>query len=179
MKKILLALMMVFTLGIITGYTPITGEIQTAIAQEASSSDSQESSKDSKEAEKMAESEEVKAPSEAPDLGGSPEVDKLTKALTMLVEQKKGTLSIVMAVLIILVQILKSKLAKGWFGKQSRLIRRTTVVVLGVAMSIVALMMQGQDMVSALIAGLVTSGGAVTIYEVGIKPWMKDDKQKA
>ena len=101
------------------------------------------------------------------------EMDVVTKSLKHLVSEKKSVLSVSIAVLMLLLQLIKSKLVKGWFGSRSRLVRRSSVIVLGQVLAIFSMVSMGQSWLTSIIAGLITSGGAVAIYELAIKPWMK------
>ena len=100
-----------------------------------------------------------------------PGLDELGGSLIELAKNWKtlGTLGILIAILNLLIMLLKSKYCKGWFGKQSALIKRTLIVILGQAVAILALVSGGASWVAAILAGLVTSGGAITVYEV-LKP---------
>jgi len=112
-----------------------------------------------------------------PGMDGDLNVGLITEALMKLVQGGLGTLGILIAALLILIEVMKSKISKGWFGSKGRWIRRGVVIIGGQILGI-ATMVSTTEMgwLSAVIAGLITSGGAVAIYELVIKPWRADKK---
>ena len=97
--------------------------------------------------------------------------DPINKIAELITNWKAmGTLAIVSAIIIIIIQILKTKLVGGWFGKRSPLMKRAILVILGQISGIVLMVLGGIDWIPAIMTGLVTSGGAMSIYEV-IKPF--------
>lgn len=71
------------------------------------------------------------------------------------------------AIILILVQLLKSSFFGQFFN--NLVVKRAFITVLGVAYGVVYLISAGTDVVTALVVGLLASGGAVAIYEA-IKP---------
>ena len=73
------------------------------------------------------------------------------------------------AIINIIVLILKSNWCHGWFGKRSALVKRILIIVLGQVFAILTAIIGGTSWTDAIISGLISSGGAMAIWEV-IKP---------
>lgn len=76
-----------------------------------------------------------------------------------------GGLGISSLILLLLISLLSSPLSKGWFGKKSKKIKRLVIAVLGQAVGITAGIYGGAVWYVAIVTGLITSMGAVTIFE--------------
>lgn len=83
-----------------------------------------------------------------------------------------GLYGVMIAILNILIALLASPWAKGWFGSQSRMIRRAAIIILGQVEALLILVSSGVGWGEAIIAGLFVSGGAVAVYEFAVKPFM-------
>ena len=103
-----------------------------------------------------------------------PGIDQIGDALIALVKEWKvlGTLGIMIATLNILVMVLKSGFCKGWFGARSPLVKRFLIVLFGQALGVLMMVASGVSWLAAIVSGLVTSGGAVLVYE-SLKPLFK------
>ena len=88
-----------------------------------------------------------------------------------------GGLGICSLILLFLISLLKSKFGMGLFKKLDPLVKRLVVTLLGQGVGIVGAMYGGAEWKIALVAGLLTSGGAVAIYEV-TKPVLALKKKK-
>lgn len=87
-----------------------------------------------------------------------------------------GTLAAISMVIIFLVNLLKSSATGDIFDSLGRKTKRLIITVLGVAVTIIGLMLGGVPFFSALVTGLFTTGGAVAIWEV-LKPMISKDKK--
>jgi len=94
------------------------------------------------------------------------------EAIATLVKNWKGMsgIGIAAAILTLLVQILKTELLGGLLAKASPFLKRLLITVLGQFAGIVIAVNGGLGWIEAVVAGLLTSGGAVAIYEA-IKPF--------
>lgn len=92
-----------------------------------------------------------------------PEVNALQALVDLITNWKALTpLGIGSAVIVIVVQLLKQ------FFPSSNVVR-LVVVVLGVAYGVLTSLLNGMGIIEALVLGIITSGGAVAIYEA-VKP---------
>lgn len=94
-------------------------------------------------------------------------LDQVAEATVVLVKDGKGMtkLALTVAVLNLLVMLLKTNLAGQWFSKQKPGLKRFVLVVLGQGLGILLAMESGLSPLSAVLAGLITSGGAVSLFE--------------
>jgi len=83
-----------------------------------------------------------------------------------------GTLGVISAVITIIIQFFKSNLCGNWWGDKSSYVKRFVIVLLGQVVAIIGMVMTGSSWLAAVIAGLISSGGAVVIYEA-LKPLLK------
>jgi len=97
-----------------------------------------------------------------------------TTLLDLIKNWKEMTpLGIGMGLVSMLVQALKSDKLGGLFKNFKY--KRTLIVILGQIYAIGLMVVQGSSWISAIITGLISSGGAVAIYEA-IKPLFSRDK---
>lgn len=103
-----------------------------------------------------------------------PGLEEIGNAIIEIVKnwESLGTLGIMIAIINVLIMLLKSKYCKGWFDEQSQLVKRALIVILGQVVAILAMVLSGSSWIPAILAGLVSSGGAIAIYEV-VKPFFK------
>lgn len=101
------------------------------------------------------------------DSGEIVELDAFAKAVIDLVKDYKnlGGLALAMAVLNLLMMLLKTKLFGQWLDSRSRNVKKLALVVLGQALGILAAISTGLSPLSAVLAGLISSGGAHILYE--------------
>lgn len=83
-----------------------------------------------------------------------------------------GTLLGISMIIILLTNVLKSQATGFLFEKLGSKTKRIVIVVMGVLTSVITLKLAGTDWISAIVTGLITSGGAVAIYEA-FKPVAK------
>jgi hypothetical protein len=83
-----------------------------------------------------------------------------------------GKLGLAIAVLNLLIMFLKTQLAGAWFAKRGPKTKRLLLVVFGQAAGILLAIEGGLSPLSAVIGGLITSGGAMLVYEAA-KPFLK------
>lgn len=116
----------------------------------------------------------VAEPSPAPEPEASVEpveaevsLDQLVSAGSDLVKDYKGMgkLGLAIALLNFIMMMLKNPLLGAWLTKRSSNMKKFSLLVLGQAMGILIAVEGGLAPLSAVIAGLVTSGGAMAIYE--------------
>lgn len=84
--------------------------------------------------------------------------------------KKMSPVAIGAAIILILVQLLKHNIFGQFFHNIE--FKRSLITVLGVLYGVVYLVSVGTDWITALVVGLLSSGGAVAIYEA-IKPFLK------
>jgi hypothetical protein len=92
----------------------------------------------------------------------------VVQAIAELVTNYKalGTLGVISSVVFVLVELLKISVIKDLFkSESSKLVKRLVVTVLSTALTTTTLMLAGTGIVESLIASLLTSGGAMAIYE--------------
>ena len=89
-----------------------------------------------------------------------------------------GLMALMIAVLNLIVYLFKSPLLGNLFSslKEFPKIRSAILVILGVVLGILQMILTGSSIGTAIFAGLITSGGAVAIYELAIKPFFAKDK---
>lgn len=93
-----------------------------------------------------------------------PEGDAFQSLLALILNWNSlAPLAIGSGLIVILVQAMKQFVGDGFIYK------RTLVVFLGVVYSVLLSMQQGLGLVESLVVALITSGGAVAIYEA-LKP---------
>ena len=94
-------------------------------------------------------------------------LDEAINATVALVKDYKsmGKLGAAIALLNLLIMLLKTQLLGAWFSKKGPKTKRLLLVVFGQAMGILLAVEGGMGPLSAVIAGLITSGGAMAIYE--------------
>jgi len=101
-------------------------------------------------------------------------LDEAVAATAALVKDYKGMgkLGGAVALLNLLIMLLKTQLLGGWFNKRSPMTKRAILVAAGQALGILLAIEGGMGPLSAVIGGLITSGGAMAIYE-SVKPFLK------
>jgi hypothetical protein len=116
---------------------------------------------------------------------GEPELDRapdmmvdIFQPLMKLVTEWKtlGTMGIMMVLINLLIAILKSSWASGWFGKQSRKIRTAVIILAGQVQGILLLMTSGMTWGEAIVSGLFASGAAVTTWQLVMKPFFTKEE---
>lgn len=119
-------------------------------------------------------SEEAKAVVLDFETGEVVELDEVAKAAVDLFKDYKGMgkLGLAIALLNLFIMFLKTNMMNGWFQKRKPATQRLLLVVFGQALGILLAMEGGLSPWSAVLGGLLTSGGAVAIYEVA-KPFFK------
>lgn len=83
-----------------------------------------------------------------------------------------GKLALSIAILNLLIMGLKTHAARGWFDRLGPGSKRLVLLALGQALGILSAIEGGMSPASAIIAGLLTSGGASALYEAA-KPFLK------
>jgi len=103
-----------------------------------------------------------------------PSTTDIINAVSSLISNWKalGSIGIVAAIINVIVLILSSQWCKGWFGKKSPMIKRIIIVVLGQVAGVLTIIIGGAGWVDALVTGLISSGGAVALWEA-LKPVFK------
>ena len=94
-------------------------------------------------------------------------LDVAFKSLVDLVTNYKAMSPIALSIAIVLAltSFLKTDLVGGFFKNQSALIKRLIVTVLGQVAGVLTMISTGLVWHQAIIVGLISSGGAVAIYE--------------
>lgn len=94
-------------------------------------------------------------------------LDTVVDATVAVVKDGKsmGRLALSVALLNLLVMFLKTNLANTWFSKKSTNYKRAFLLVAGQVLGILLAIQSGLSPLSAVIGGLITSGGAVAIFE--------------
>lgn len=69
------------------------------------------------------------------------------------------------AIVMLLTTLLKTDLVGGFFKNQSSLVKRLIITVLGQVAGVLTMISTGIPFAQAIIVGLISSGGAVAIYE--------------
>ena len=101
-----------------------------------------------------------------------PEGDPLAKLLELITNWKTLTpIGIGSGAIVVVVQLLRKFLPTSN-------IRRALVVVLGVACAVFQGLLNGMGALDMIVMVLLTSGGAVLIYEAAIKPFLKKEVQR-
>lgn len=90
------------------------------------------------------------------------------ESISDLVKNFKGLTSIGVfsAILVIIIQFLKTDVAGNFLKKLTPTMKRIIITVLGQVSGILIAVVGGMGWVDAIIAGLLTSGGAIAIFEV-------------
>lgn len=95
-------------------------------------------------------------------------IEEVLKSIIELVKNYKGMGGIALAgsVIAVIIQLLKTSLLSSFFkSESSKLLKRLIVMVLGTAMSMIAMVGAGSGWIDAILTGLISSGAAVSIYE--------------
>ena len=100
-----------------------------------------------------------------------PEGDPLAKLLELITNWKTLTPIAIGSGAVVVVQLLRKFLPTSN-------IRRALVVVLGVAWAVFQGLLNGMGALDMIVMVLLTSGGAVLIYEAAIKPFLKKEVQR-
>jgi hypothetical protein len=81
-----------------------------------------------------------------------------------------STLGLISSVIVLVMQILKTEIMGGLLLKASPFLKRLLITVFGQVAGVIVAVSGGLTWVEAIVTGLITSGGAVAIYEA-IKPF--------
>ena len=101
-----------------------------------------------------------------------PEGDPLAALLDLITNWKAlSPIGLGSGIIVVVVQSLRKFLP-------SSNIRRAIVVVLGVVWAVLQGLLNGMGALDMIVMVLLTSGGAVLIYEAAIKPFLKKDVQR-
>lgn len=94
-------------------------------------------------------------------------LDQAFKELISLVSNYKAMSPIALSVSIVLLltTLLKTDLVGGFFKNQSAMIKRLIITVLGQVAGVLTMISTGIAWHQAVIVGLISSGGAVAVYE--------------
>jgi hypothetical protein len=94
-------------------------------------------------------------------------LDVAFKSLVDLISNYKAMSPIALSIAIVLAltSFLKTDLVGGFFKNQSALIKRLIVTVLGQVAGVLTMISRGLVWHQAIIVGMISSGGAVAIYE--------------
>lgn len=94
-------------------------------------------------------------------------LDQAFKELIGLVSNYKAMspIALSIAIVMLLTTILKTDLVGGFFKNQSALIKRLIITVLGQIAGVLTMISTGIVWHQAVIVGLISSGGAVAVYE--------------
>jgi len=105
-------------------------------------------------------------------------IDQVVDATLNLVKDGKGMSKLVlsMGVLNLLVMLLRTAMLSAYFDKKSPGVKRFIILVLGQILGILSAVEGGLSPLSAIIGGLITSGGAVALFEA-YKPLMKKKEE--
>jgi len=87
-----------------------------------------------------------------------------------------GGLAIGIAFVNIAIMVLKASWTDKWFiwDTKAPLVKRAIIIVLGQVAGIMLMIVSGMKWYAAVIAGLITAGGAIAIYEA-VAPIFKKD----
>jgi hypothetical protein len=102
--------------------------------------------------------------------------EDVIKSIVALVSNYKGMggIAIAGAIIMIAVQVLKTTIISGLFKSEvSKLVRKIIVLILGTAGGVLALKLGGVGWIDALVAGVLSSGAAMSIYELIKKAFKK------
>lgn len=101
-------------------------------------------------------------------------VEDIFKSISDLVKNYKGMKGIAIAssVLMVLIQVCKTEIMGRLISKANPFLNRVIITVCGQICGILMASNSGMSWLEAVITGLLTSGGAVAIYEA-IKPLLK------
>jgi len=105
-----------------------------------------------------------------------PEEINAGKVLMNLVSNYKtmGALGLGMSMIMLIVWLLKSELFNHLFGALKPGIKRFIILLLGQAYALLFMLANGMKLSEAVVVGLFTSGGAVSLYEAA-KPLFKSE----
>jgi len=94
-------------------------------------------------------------------------LDVAFKSLVDLVTNYKAMspIALSIAVVLVLTSFLKTDLVGGFFKNQSALVKRLIITVLGQVSGVLTMISTGLVWHQAIIVGMISSGGAVAIYE--------------
>ena len=94
-------------------------------------------------------------------------LDQAFKELIALVSNYKAMspIALSISIVLLLVSVLKTDLVGGFFKNQSSLVKRLIITVLGQVAGVLTMVSTGIVWHQAVIVGLISSGGAVAIYE--------------
>lgn len=103
-----------------------------------------------------------------PVLPEQPEAQDLFEMLKWLVLNWKtgGWFAMSTVSIMFLVSLLKMPWCQGWFGSKSPLIKRALITTLGLASGVMLVILGGVAWPEALFAGLFSSQGAMSLFEV-------------
>lgn len=118
--------------------------------------------------------EAVKAVVPVPEIPVEVTLSNLAELIMYLVKNWSalGTLGIASTILVIIVSVLKGPWCKGWFGKRSPAIKRFIIICLGQIIGVIVSIISGDVWYTAIIQGILVSGGGVLIFEA-LKPLLK------
>jgi hypothetical protein len=94
-------------------------------------------------------------------------LDQAFKELITLVSNYKAMSPIALSIgiVMLLTTVLKTDLVGGFFKNQSALVKRLIITVLGQVAGVLTMISTGIPYTQAIIVGLISSGGAVAVYE--------------
>lgn len=101
-------------------------------------------------------------------------MESVFDSIAELVKNYKGLkgIGLAAAIISIVFQLLKTALFGGLMDKAGPFLRRAVLTGMGLITAIVMAVAGGMSWIEALIAGLLSSGGAVALYEA-LKPFFK------
>ena len=99
------------------------------------------------------------------------QIKDVFEAISLLIKNSKGLsgIGIASAIVVILIQLLKTEMLGNLMNKLPPFWKRILIVLLGQISGILIGVNSGMGWVNSIIAGLLTSGGAIAIYEC-LKP---------
>ena len=109
------------------------------------------------------------------------ELDSFAKSVIGLFSTYKemGKLALAIALIQLLMTALKTNFFGGWLSKRSPGMKRFMLVLFGQLAGILMMIEAGAEPLSAILAGLLASGGASAIYDAykPVKEWYKKNKE--
>lgn len=102
-------------------------------------------------------------------------MDQVLDATVSLVQNGKsmGKLALAVAMVNLLIMLMKTSMMGNLFTKLNPIVKRLVILALGQAAGILMAMEAGTGPLAAVIGGLLSSGGAVAIFEMAQPLWAK------